>query len=72
MGVKNKKDVNAAAEGAETQLVQIRNTATTDGKVDLAKVQDIVHFRVGNQIGFAEVEFRRSRCQLVVRRVTLR
>ena len=42
MGVKNKKDVNAAAEGAETQLVQIRNTATTDGKVDLAKVQDIV------------------------------
>jgi hypothetical protein len=30
--------VNAEAEGAETQLVKIRNTATTDGKVDLAKV----------------------------------
>lgn len=42
MGHKNKKDVNAEAEGAETQLVQIKNTATTEGKVDLAKVQDIV------------------------------
>jgi hypothetical protein len=38
MGVKNKKDINAEADGAETQLVQIRNTATTEGKVDLAKV----------------------------------
>lgn len=41
-GIKNKKDLNAEAEGAETQLVKIKNTATTDGKVDLAKVQDIV------------------------------
>lgn len=41
VNMKHKGQLNAEAE-AETQLVHLKNTVTGDGKVDIAKVQDIV------------------------------
>jgi hypothetical protein len=35
--VKHKDELNAEAE-AETQLVHLKNTVTSDGNVDIAKV----------------------------------
>jgi hypothetical protein len=41
VNMKHKGQLNAEAE-AETQLVHLKNTVTGEGKVDIAKVQDIV------------------------------